>query len=222
MSKKLIIVGNSAFSEIAKEYFNNDSNYEVVAFSVEKKFIKEKSLLGLPVVEFESLEKKFSPKNHSVYVAATYTQLNRLRARLSKESKDKGYKLASYISSNSFVWKNVKLGEHIFIFEDNTVQPFVEIKDNVLLWSGNHIGHHSTIQKNVFISSHVCISGFCNIGENSFLGVNSTVSNNVIIQKNNWIGPNKTIMKNTKENAFYRMDHPDEDEKSSLELFNLK
>ena len=35
-SKKIIIVGTSAFAEIAYEYFQYDSEYEVVAFSVEQ------------------------------------------------------------------------------------------------------------------------------------------------------------------------------------------
>ena len=54
--------------------------------------------------------------------------------------RNKGYQPASYISSNAFVWSNAKIGDHCFIFENNTVQPFVEIGDNVILWSGNHIG----------------------------------------------------------------------------------
>ena len=34
-TKKLVIVGDSAFAEIAREDFDADSTYEVVAFSVE-------------------------------------------------------------------------------------------------------------------------------------------------------------------------------------------
>lgn len=188
-TKHLIIVGDSAFAEIAHEYFDADSDYEVVGFSVERDFLKRKEFRGLPVVAFEDLESHFDPINHHVYVATVYTQLNRLRSRLASAAKEKGYQLASYISSHSFVWRNVELGEHCFIFEDNTVQPFVKIGNNVILWSGNHIGHHSVVRDNCFISSHVVISGFCDIGESTFLGVNATLANNITIGKDNWIGP---------------------------------
>ena len=57
---------------------------------------------------------------HAVSSALTYTQLNRLRARLAATAKGMGYALASYVSSRAFVWRNVELGEHCFIFEDNT------------------------------------------------------------------------------------------------------
>ena len=205
MSKtKLVIVGDSAFAEIAREYFEHDSAYQVVAHAVEAAYLKRDSLNGLPVVALETLTETHPPDQHSVYVATVYTQLNRLRTRLAASCKAKGYALASYVSSRSFVWRNVKLGEHVFIFEDNTVQPFVTIGDNVVLWSGNHIGHHGTIGNNVFVSSHVVISGFCHIGENSFLGVNSTISNNVAIARDNWIGPGAVILKNTEPGALFK------------------
>src|SRR5215210_6458159 len=105
--RKLIIVGDSAFAEIAYEYFTHDSRYEVVAFSVEGEYLRKENLFGLPILPFESLSDSLAPSEHFVYVATVYTQLNRLRTRLSREAKQKGYRLASYISSRAFVWHNV-------------------------------------------------------------------------------------------------------------------
>jgi sugar O-acyltransferase (sialic acid O-acetyltransferase NeuD family) len=220
-NRKLIIVGDSAFAEIAFEYFTHDSEYEVVAFSVERDFLKKDSLFGLPVVAFELLTERFSPETHDVYVATVYTQLNRLRTRLSREAKLKGYALASYISSRAFVWRNVELGEHCFIFEDNTVQPFVKVGNNVVMWSGNHIGHHSIVRDNCFISSHVVISGFVDIGENCFLGVNSTIVNDVKIGKDCWLGPNCIIVKDTTPGVFFKPTRSEVGRVSTLEYFKL-
>ena len=221
-TKKLIIIGDSAFAEIAHEYFDVDSDYEVVGFSVEREFLKREQMHGLPMVAFEQLEKHFEPALHHVYVATVYTQLNRLRARLATEAKQKGYQLASYISSRAFVWRNVRLGEHCFIFENNTLQPFVKIGNNVVLWSGNHIGHHTTVGDNCFISSHVVISGFCDIGENAFIGVNATLANNVTVGKDNWIGPNMAIMKNTEANLLFKTENSIPTKISSTRFFKIK
>ena len=220
-SKKLVIVGDSAFAEIAFEYFDADSDYEVVGFAVEAAYLKRSELNGLPVVAFESLEQHFAPAEHEVYVATVYTQLNRLRARLAAEAKARGYGLASYISSRAFVWRNVKLGEHCFIFEDNTVQPFVTIGDNVVLWSGNHIGHHTTVQDNCFISSQVVISGFCTIGANSFLGVNATLANNLSLGRDNWIGPNTAVMKDTADGTLFKTEQPEPARISATRFFKV-
>jgi sugar O-acyltransferase (sialic acid O-acetyltransferase NeuD family) len=203
-ARKLIIGGDSAFAEIAYEYFTHDSDYEVVAFAVEEQFIQRESVFGLPVVAFETLEQHFDPSTHSVYVACVYTQLNRLRTRLAAAAKAKGFALASYVSSRAFLWRNVEVGEHCFIFEDNVVQPFVRVGNNVVMWSGNHIGHHSTIRDNCFISSHVVISGFVDVGENCFLGVNSTIVNNVEIGRDCWLGPNTIIVKSAPEATLFK------------------
>ena len=220
-SRKVIIVGDSAFAEIACEYFAHDSDYEVVGFSVESKYLKREELFGLPVVPFESLEERFNPGEHEVYVATVYTQLNRLRARLSAEAKVKGFRLASYISSRAFVWRNVEIGEHCFIFEDNTIQPFVTIGNNVVMWSGNHIGHHSVIKDNCFVSSHVVISGFVTVGENCFLGVNSTIVNDIKIGKDCWLGPNSVIVKDTADGLFYKPTKSEPGRVSTLEYFRI-
>ncbi len=203
-TRKLVIVGDSAFAEVAYEYFTHDSPYEVVAFTVEEVYLKRATLFGLPVVPFEELRQRFDPADTDFYAAVVYTQLNRLRARLVAAAKALGFQPASYVSSRAFVWPNVRFGEHCFVFEDNTVQPFVTLGDDVVLWSGNHIGHHSRIGDHCFISSHVVISGFCTVGNHTFIGVNGTVGNNVNIGADGWIGPGCTIGRDTEPNTIYK------------------
>jgi len=220
-TRRLVIVGDSAFAEIAREYFDADTPYEAAAFSVESGYMKKKNLRGLPVVSFETLETTHPPAEYDVFVAIVYTQLNRLRARLARTAKEKGYRLASYVSPRAFIWRNVALGEHCFVFEDNTLQPFARIGNNVVLWSGNHIGHHSIVRDNCFISSQVVISGFCDIGENTFIGVNSAVANNVKIASDNWIGPGTVILKDTEPGNLFRTEQPEPARASALRFFKV-
>ena len=217
-----MIVGDSLFAEIAHEYFTHDSPYEVVGFAVEHDYRTRDELHGLPIIDFESVVDRFPPDEHSVYVALVYTQLNRLRARLMCASKELGYSLASYISSRAFVWRNVEIGEHCFVFENNVVQPFVTLGDNVVLWSGNHIGHHSRIRENCFISSHVVVSGNVDVGENSFLGVNSTLVNDISIGRDTWLGPNVTITRNVDPGLVYRNPRSELRDVSSYTLFGVE
>ncbi|HXG93045.1 MAG TPA: acetyltransferase [Blastocatellia bacterium] len=196
---KLIIIGDSAFAQVAYEYFTYDSEYEVVAFAVEREYLKADSMFGLPVIAFEDIEKLYAPAEHSFFAAMVYTQANKLRTRLYNAAKAKGYRPATYISSRAFVWRNAEIGEHSFIFENNVIQPFVKIGKNVILWSGNHIGHHSTIHDNCFVSSHVVVSGFVEIGEYCFMGVNSTVANNTTIGNNCLVGAGALILGNVED-----------------------
>lgn len=221
-TKKLIIIGSGETGLIAYEYFQFDSKYEVVAFSVNEQYISEISINDLPVVPFETLERQYNCNDYEVYVAISSGKLNRNRTKVYKEAKEKGYKCASYVSSKAFVWRNVEIGENCFIFEDNTLQPFVKIGNNVTLWSGNHIGHNTVIKDNCFISSHCVVSGFCEVGENSFLGVNCTVEDNTKIAQDNFIGAGALIQKDTVEKGFYQLKQTELSKVNTHRLFKIK
>ena len=221
-NKKLIIIGSGETALIAYEYFQFDSPYEVIAFSVNEKYINEPVINELPVVALEDLDETYSPKEYEVYVAISSGKMNRNRTKIYNEVKEKGYVCATYVSSKAFVWRNVEIGDNCFIFENNTLQPFVKIGDNVTLWSGNHIGHNSTIKDNCFISSHCVISGFCEIGESSFLGVNCTIEDNVVIAKDNFVGAGALLQKNTNEKDFYQLKQAELSRVNTHKLFRIK
>lgn len=200
-TKKLVIVGAGEFGEIAYEYFTEDSEYEVVAFAVERKYKEGDKLRGLPVIEFENIECEYPPEEYETFVAVTYVKLNRARRRLYQICKEKGYTCASYVSSHSFFWKNATIGENSFVFEDNTVQYHVKIGNNVILWSGNHIGHRTIIEDDVWLTSHDVISGFCHIGKGCFIGVNASVGDNVSIADDVVVGAGSVTVKNLEQKA---------------------
>lgn len=203
-SKELVIVGAGEFGEIAYEYFTFDSEYEVVAFAVEKKYRTQETMRNLPLIDFEDLAQKYSPLKHEVFVAVTYVQLNRARKRLYDACKDMGYHCATYISSHAFVWYNAVIGENTFIFEDNTIQHRVCIGNNVVLWSGNHIGHGSVIEDDCWLTSHIVVSGFCRIGHGSFIGVNAALGDNVTLPFDTVLGAGALTVKSfTKSGQVY-------------------
>src|SRR5688572_15535762 len=88
--RKIIIVGDGETAELAYEYFTHDSPHEVVAFSVENQYSKRKELFGLPVVPFEEIDNVYDPSAHEAFVAISYAQLNRVRTRLYRATKEKG------------------------------------------------------------------------------------------------------------------------------------
>jgi len=201
--KKLIRFGEGSYAEIAHQYFSDDSEYEVVCFTKDDDFIESDQYLGLPMVPFSKIQGLYPPDSFAIHIALSYTEMNHLRERKFNEAKAMGYTLASYISSKCSIMTKYPIGENCFIFEDNTVQPFVKIEDNVILWSGNHIGHHSVIESHNFISSHVVISGHCHVDKYCFLGVNSTVGHGVKIGKETLLGAGAIVSKNTEEGSVY-------------------
>jgi sugar O-acyltransferase (sialic acid O-acetyltransferase NeuD family) len=216
--KPIIIFGLGDIAQIANYYFNIDSSRKVEAFTVDKAYQNTDSFEGKPVVAFEDILKVYPPKSFDMFIALSYSKMNKIREAKYNEAKSKGYALASYISSRCSYMSQFACGDNCFIFEDNTIQPFVKIGNNVTLWSGNHIGHHSIIHDHNFISSHVVVSGHCEIMSNCFLGVNATLHNNVCIEKENLIGAGAIISKRTSEREVYLPAPSSKFEKKSDEL----
>ena len=201
--KKIIIFGTGNIGELAHFYFTKDSPYEIVAFTADKKYIKKKEFLGLPVVPFEDIEKKYPPEKFDMFVALSYKYLNKIRAEKYYAAKEKGYKLVSYVCSKSVFWDDLDVGDNCFIFENQTIQPFVKIGNNVTMWSGNHIGHEAVIGDHCFITSHVVVSGHVVIKPYSFLGVNCTIRDGITIAEKSVIGAGATIVKDTIPEGVY-------------------
>ena len=194
--KKLIIFGTGQIAELAYYYFSSDSEYSIQGFSVDKEYIESDDFFGLPVIAFEEIQASFPPEDYEMFIALSYSEVNSIRKKKYFAAKEKGYKLASYISSRATILNNMSIGDNCFILENNTIQPFVSIGNNVTLWSGNHIGHHSAFCDHVFIASHVVVSGGVHIGSQSFLGVNATLINNISIGDGCVIGAGALVNSN--------------------------
>lgn len=203
MKKPLVIFGSGDIAELAHYYFSTDSDYEVVAFTVDASYIKEPSFRDLPVVAFEDVTQHYPPESHNFFVALSYSKLNAVRKEKFFAAKQRGYKLVSFISSKATVLNDGQIGENCFIFEDNTIQPFVRIGNNVTLWSGNHIGHHSVIKDHTFIASHVVVSGGVEIGEQCFVGVNATLRDHIKVGDRCVVGAGALLLGDAEPEGVY-------------------
>jgi sugar O-acyltransferase (sialic acid O-acetyltransferase NeuD family) len=203
MKNPLVIFGAGDIAQLAHYYFTTDSVYEVVAFTVDFAYITENVFCGLPVVPFEELSKYYQPDKCEIFVALSYSKLNEVRKEKYLAVKEMGFQLASYVSSHATVLNEGRIGENCFIFEDNTIQPFVTIGNNVTLWSGNHIGHHSTIHDHCFIASQVVISGGVEIEESCFIGVNATLRDHIKVGAKCVVGAGALLLSDAEPEGLY-------------------
>jgi sugar O-acyltransferase (sialic acid O-acetyltransferase NeuD family) len=200
---KLIIFGNEKMAEMAHFYFTHDSNHEIVAFTVNRDYIKAPEFKGLPVVPFEDIENLYPPHTYSMFVAVGYKKLNKIREAKYLEAKKKGYSIVSYLCSKASVWGDTKIGENCFILENQVIQPNVTIGNNVMLWSGNHFGHDVVIGDNTYLASHIVVSGNVTIGKNCFIGINASFKDHITIGNECIIGAGAIILRNIPDKAVY-------------------
>ena len=77
--KGLVIFGTSQISELAHYYFSNDSDYQVIAFTVEDEFAKSSNFLGLPIIKWSQIQLTYPPAEYDLFIAVSYNQINELR-----------------------------------------------------------------------------------------------------------------------------------------------
>lgn len=215
---KIIIFGIQDFAELAHYYLENDSEHEVVAFSVNEDYIPENKIFcGLPIVAFENIEKEYPVTDFKFFAPMSPKKMNRLREQVYYAIKTKGYELISYVSSKATLFNN-SIGDNCFILENNTIQPFTSIGHNVILWSGNHIGHHSTIKDHIMVTSHVVLSGHCVIENYCTLGVNATIRDGLTIAEGTFVAMAASVIKSTDSWGMYKGNPAQKAEKSTKEL----
>jgi sugar O-acyltransferase (sialic acid O-acetyltransferase NeuD family) len=206
--EKIVIFGTTAIATVCHFYFTHDSPYEVVAFTVDRDFIKEKSLCNLPVVPFEDIESLYPPNEYKMFVAMLFGRVNKARAEKYYQAKAKGYELITYISSNVRTWPGLVVGDNCYIADGSIVGPFVEIGNNVFI-TGSSVGHHSIVKDHCFMALNSVVLGVATIEPYCFLGANSTIQHGLSIGRECIIGAGATINKNTRERAVY-VDNPAE------------
>jgi sugar O-acyltransferase (sialic acid O-acetyltransferase NeuD family) len=197
----LIVFGTGSFAQVARFYFERDSPHDVVAFTVDEPAAPEFD--GLPLIPFAEIAARLPPGEHAMFVAVAYGRGNHLRAEICTRARSLGYELVTYVCSRATHWGDTVMGDNCFVFEDNTIQPFVTLGDGVVLWSGNHIGHHATIGDYCFLTSHVVVAGHTKVGDYSFLGVNATLRDGIEIGRDNVIGAGALIMRSTADGEVY-------------------
>jgi sugar O-acyltransferase (sialic acid O-acetyltransferase NeuD family) len=201
--KNVIIYGNGPVACVC--YFNlkEDSNCNVVAFTVDRDVIKESALYDLPVVPFEDVEATHTPKENKMIIAVGYRKMNKLREERYSQAKDKGYQLINYISSKASLSSDLSIGDNCMIGAFTTIQPGVKIGNNVIIRENCFLGHGGEIKDHCFIAAGATLAGNVSVDRYCFLGVNSSFREGVRIAQGCLIGAGVTMLNDTKEKEVY-------------------
>jgi sugar O-acyltransferase (sialic acid O-acetyltransferase NeuD family) len=201
---QIVVFGIGQWAQLAHFYLTHDSPHDVVAFTVDRDYMKGDRFAQLPVVPYDEVERHYSPRDFRMFIPMSFKKMNHLRAQKYDDAIARGYELVSYVSSKATTFPGFVCGANCFILEDNTIQPFVTIGNDVVMWSGNHIGHHTVIKDHVMITSHVVVSGCCTIEPFCFFGVNATVRDETIVARETLVGMDAVIARDTKEFEVYQ------------------
>ena len=206
--EKVIIFGTSTAAKLSHFYLTHDSPYEVVAFTVDRSYIKEEKLCGLPVVPFEEVESIYPPENYKMLVSIFASRVNKTRAEKYHQAKTKGYQLISYISSKAITWPDLVIGDNCFIGAGSICMPFLKIENNVIILAGVSLGHDSVVKDHCFIASQATLLGAVTVEPYACIGANATILDSVTVARECVIGAGSVIHENTQEKGVYKVNPP--------------
>lgn len=200
--KKIVIFGGACRARLAYAFLSFDSQHQIDCFTVHKKYIEREKMMGLDIIPFETIESTNPPDAFSMFIAIGYKKLNKIRAEIYENCKQKGYEFITYISRKTNIWNFNDIGANCFIYGAGSIQPYVNIGDNVVI-GGASISHDTVIENHCYISPHAVISGNVRIGERSFIGANATIRDGVAIAPRCVIGAGAVIMNDTQPGEVY-------------------
>ncbi len=206
--KRLIIYGTSPAAIQSHYDFTADSDYEVVAFTAERKALSGETLLGLPVVAFEDIEQIYPPAEYNMFIAVYFNRVNAVRRQKYEEAKRKGYTLANYISSKAIVWPELILGENCMICDGANVRPFTRIGNDTFIMPGAVVGHDVAVGDHCYLAIHAVLLAGSAVESGCVIGANSTILNGVKVAVDCVVSAGAVISKNTKEKGVYTVAEP--------------
>jgi sugar O-acyltransferase (sialic acid O-acetyltransferase NeuD family) len=179
--RKIVIFGTRGLAQMLRALMDADASREVVAFTVEGRFVAASHFDGLPVYPFEDLATRCPPSSHGIVLAVGQLDRNRLRARIFAEAVARGYEVESFIDSTVRRHPSIEIGRGCLIFDGVSLQPYARIGDNVVIRPLAYIGHHATIESHCFVAPHATILGETRIGSHTFIAAHVTISSRVTV-----------------------------------------
>ncbi len=203
MEKPVIIYGNGSVAETVHFFLTHDTSREVAAFTVDRDFIVQDNLLGMPLIPFDDVARAYPPSEYEMFIGVGHVFVNRVRAEKYGEAKAMGYRLINYVSSRSITWPGLLMGDNCKIGAGSSISPFVQLGSNVNIGGGSSVGHHTVIKDHCSLSPRVAIAGNVVVEPYCLIGANATIRDRITIARECVIGAGAVILQDTVERGVY-------------------
>lgn len=193
MNKDVVIVGNTEFSRNMRYFLEQEDSktgqrWNVVAFSVDKKFITSDTFDERPIVDLNLLPTLYPPDKYETLIAIGSAQMGDVRQNLFSRVKTLGYKIISYVHHTAFIAGNSSIGEGCIILPYVYIGPNCSIGNGVLLWDHVECGHDNQIGDYSTCSGNAVLGGNSVIGSHCYVGLAATIFNSAIVEDYALIG----------------------------------
>ena len=214
----IIILGATPFSSLMRCYLENGGTDNVVAYSVEAKYISTREFDGLPLVPLEKLPEIYPATQYHLLNTVGYVQMNGVRERLFHQCKALGYSFASFIHPSAIV--NSSLGEGCIVLEKCIVGYRNRVGCGCIFYGGVNISHDCHVGDFTYWGPGAIACGNVTVGARSFIGAGAVLRNRIHIANKCLVGGGVYMNRSLeKPDTVIRAPYPEEDNRNSLEIF---
>lgn len=197
--RKIVIYGTTDFSKEVRYYVESDNYGKILAYVLDRKYMKEKIFDDRKVIAYEELEKYYSKDEVEVLITLGYSKMNDNRKAIFEKCKKDGWKIGTFIHSSV---ENLAKA----IGEGNIIMDKVELRLNSIIGDGNIfltntiISHECHVGNFNYFAGSNHINGNNRIGDNNFLGTNCILTHGGKIGSYNMIGAGTCLGKILQDN----------------------
>lgn len=157
---------------------------------------KEKSVLGVPVLPFESFKEKYKPSSEIAVVVAVGEPKD--KAAVCLNVKNNGYCFARMIHPNAVISSSAVIGNGVIIGY-SFIDPLAQIGDYSIIGNKCTIGHDSSVGECCFVNEGAFVGGFSKIGDRVYIGANAALKDRISIGGNATIAMGAVVFKDVPE-----------------------
>lgn len=197
MKEKLVIIGASGHGKVIADIAQETKAYKEIMFLDDD--TSKTTCLDFPIVG--------TSKDISLYTCCADFIVAignaNVRAKITKELKEKKASLATLIHPKAVVSKYITIGEGSVVMAGAIINPDVKIGKGCIVNTACSIDHDCMIEDFVHVSVGAHLAGNVHVKEKTWIGAGAIVNNNITITQECMIGSGSVVIKDIKEKGTY-------------------
>lgn len=199
--KKIIIIGCGGHANSCIEVLEDSNKFKIYGLICKKKnnTFNNYKILGNDK-SLDSIKKKCG----NALIGIGQIKSFKIREKLFKILKKKGFKLPVIFAKSSYVSNFSKFGEGTIVMHNTFINRNVSIGKNTIINTGAIIEHDVLIGSNCHVSTGAIINGGTKIGDGTFVGSGTVINQGLNIGKNCIISSLTKIKKDLKDGSIIK------------------
>jgi len=199
----IVVNGTGPLGRMVFHLLDADDRYRVRAFTADRRYCSDSSLLGVPLIPHDEVVARISPDDVeclSVLGGLGGWQIRRSHVATMSRL---GYRHANYVHPSAVVQGAQAWGVNNIVFPFATVGFDGAMGDDNVMRENVYLGHDHRLGDHIFIGVGATIGGGCSIADGAYVAMESTLTNDISVGEGAFIGIGSLLLKDAAANTRY-------------------